>query len=455
MSKTANPDDIFRYEQVLTALLAREGEHIIEPSLQRITKLLEYMGNPETSYRVIHVAGTNGKTSTSRMIESMLMEAGLTVGMTTSPHLHDVRERIRLQGEPIDFLKFIETYEELEPFLELVDTELGSRLSYFEVMTAMAFAAFSDAPVDVAVVEVGLGGSWDATNVVNADVCVITPIDLDHQKFLGETISEIAAEKAGIIKENNVVVSASQKPEAAQVIERKASETSSALFFAGRDFRVLERNLAIGGQMVSIRGLSGQFDDVVLPLLGEHQAENAALAVAAIETFFGAGVDERKLNAEIVEQGLARVTSPGRLEVVRRGPTVLVDVAHNPHGATSLLNALETEFDFQYLIAIVGMFADKDAGSFLEILHPKLNHLIVTQTSHERALSVEKLHKIAERFFDEDQLDSRPDVASAIEYAIELADNVMIEEESGVGILITGSVYTVGQARALLGRIST
>lgn len=453
MSKSANPDDLLRYERALTALLAREGEHIIEPSLERISRLLEYLGSPETSYRVVHVAGTNGKTSTSRMIESMLMEAGLTVGMTTSPHLHDVRERIRLQGEPIDFLKFIETYEELEPFLELVDSELGARLSYFEVMTAMAFVAFSDAPVDVAVIEVGLGGSWDATNVVNADVCVITPIDLDHQKFLGDTISEIASEKAGIIKEHNVVVSAKQNAEAGEVINEKALATSSALFFAGRDFDVIERNLAIGGQVVSIQGLSGRFDDVVLPLLGEHQAANAALAVAAVEAFFGAGVDERKLNSDIVEQGLAKVTSPGRLEVIRRGPTVLVDVAHNPHGATSLAAALESEFDFQYLVAIVGMFSDKDAENFLSILQPKINHLIVTQTSHERALSVADLKKIAQNYFDDEQLDSRPDVASAIEYAIELADNAMIEEESGVGILITGSVYTVGQARALLGKL--
>lgn len=453
MSKTANPDDLLRYEQVLNALLSREGEHIIEPSLDRIKKLLEYLGNPESSYRVIHVAGTNGKTSISRMIESMLIEAGLTVGMTTSPHLHDVRERIRMQGEPIDFLRFIETFEELEPFLDLVDEQLGARLSYFEVMTAMAFVAFSDAPVDVAVIEVGLGGSWDATNVVHADVCVITPIDLDHQKFLGDTIEEIAGEKAGIIKENNVVVSAKQKDAAEQVIINRAKETSSALFIAGRDFDLLERNLAIGGQVVSIRGLSGTFSDVVLPLLGEHQAENASLAVAAVEAFFGAGVDERKLNSDIVEQGLAKVTSPGRLEVIRRGPTVLVDVAHNPHGAKSLNAALESEFDFQYLVAIVGMFSDKDADKFLEILQPKINHLIVTQTSHERALSVSALQDIAQKYFDHEQLDSRPDVASAIEYAIELADNAMIEEESGVGILITGSVYTVGQARALLGRL--
>ncbi len=438
---------------MLKALLEREGEHIIEPSLDRIKLLLEYLGNPETSYRVIHVAGTNGKTSTSRMIESMLMEAGLTVGLTTSPHLHDVRERIRMQGQPIDLESFIETYEELAPFLDLVDEQLGARLSYFEVMTAMAFAAFSDAPVDVAVIEVGLGGSWDATNVVNADVCVITPIDLDHQKYLGDTIEEIASEKAGIIKEHNVVVAALQDPIAAEVIQDRATETSSALFFAGRDFGVAERVLAIGGQMISIDGLSGRFDEVVLPLLGEHQAANAALAVAAVEAFFGAGVDDRKLNSEIIEQGLGKVTSPGRLEIIRRGPTVLVDVAHNPHGARSLFNALQTEVDFEYLVAIVGMFADKDADQFLSTLQPAINHLIVTQTSHERALPVSDLHSIAANYFEADQLDLRPDVASSIEYAIELADQVMIEQESGVGILITGSVYTVAQARALLGKL--
>jgi dihydrofolate synthase/folylpolyglutamate synthase len=318
----------------------------------------------------------------------------------------------------------------------------------------MAFAAFSDAPVDVAVIEVGLGGSWDATNVVNADVCVITPIDLDHQKFLGDTIAEIAAEKAGIIKENNIVVSALQNPVAAEIIQNRATQTSSTLFFAGQDFDVAERTLAIGGQLVSIRGLSGQFDEVVLPLLGQHQAANAALAIAAVEAFFGAGLDERKLNSEIVEQGLGNVTSPGRLEIIRRGPTVLVDVAHNPHGAQSLATALDSEFDFQYLVAIVGMFADKDARKFLDILQPSVNHLIVTQTSHERSLPVADLHAIASNIFEEEKLDSRPDVASSIEYAIELADAAMIEEESGVGILVTGSVYTVAQARALLGKLN-
>jgi dihydrofolate synthase/folylpolyglutamate synthase len=226
------------------------------------------------------------------------------------------------------------------------------------------------------------------------------------------------------------------------------------LFFAGQDFDVAERTLAIGGQLVSIRGLSGQFDEVVLPLLGQHQAANAALAVAAVEAFFGAGLDERKLNSEIVEQGLGNVTSPGRLEIIRRGPTVLVDVAHNPHGAQSLANALESEFDFQYLVAIVGMFGDKDARNFLDILQPRVNHLIVTQTSHERALAVADLHAIALDIFEEEKLDSRPDVASSIEYAIELADAAMIEEESGVGILVTGSVYTVAQARALLGKLN-
>ena len=454
MSNQENPDIVLRYEQVLAALYSREGENVIEPSLDRIRMLLDYLGNPEKAYRVIHVAGTNGKTSTSRMIESMLMESGLTVGMTTSPHLHDVRERIRLQGNPIDFFKFIETYDEIEPFLELVDEKIGdARLSFFEVMTAMAFLAFSDAPVDVAVIEVGLGGTWDATNVVEADVCVITPIDLDHQSYLGDTIEEIAGEKAGIIKQNNVVVSAKQNEIATEVIANRAQETSSALFFAGSEFGVIERNLAIGGQVVSIQGLSNKFEEVILPLLGEHQASNAALAVAAIEAFFGAGVDDKKLNLEIVEQGLGKVTSPGRLEIIRRGPTVLADVAHNPHGAKSLVNALESEFDFQYLVAIVGMFSDKDANKFLEILQPSINHLIVTQTSHVRAMPVETLHRFASNHFDEDQLDSRPDVASAIEYAIELADNIMGEEESGVGILITGSVYTVSQARALLGKI--
>ena len=454
MGNPLNPDLVLDFERVLAALNDRAAENVIKPSLDRINYLLSILGEPQHAYDVIHVAGTNGKTSTSRMIESLLSSAGLNVGLTTSPHLHDVRERIRVYGASIEFEKFIEAYDDIAPFLEMTDVEFKDdvRLSYFETLTAMSFSAFAEAPVDVAVVEVGLGGRWDATNVVNPKVCVITPIGLDHQDYLGDTIEEIAGEKAGIIKPGAIVVCGQQQPAAMEVIQRKAEEVGAALLIQDRDFGVSERSLAIGGQLVSIRGIGGYYDEIVLPLHGEHQAHNAALALAAVEAFFGAGIDGRALDSEVVREGFGKATSPARLEVVRRGPTVIVDAAHNPHGAHALVQAIDDEFSFTKIVFVLAMFADKDSLGFISEIEPLADHVVVTQAVSPRALNVDELYAQAVTILEEEILEKAIDLPSALERAIEIADETTATSDESVGIVVTGSVVTAAQARALLGK---
>ena len=327
-----------RMREVQEAILARTPEHDLEPSLDRIAAVMELLGDPQRAFPVIHVTGTNGKTSTTRMIERLLREMGLSTGRFTSPHLHDIRERIALNGEPIPAEKFVAAYDDVLPFIEMVDArsvaEGGPRMTYFEVVVAVAYAAFADAPVDVAVVEVGMGGSWDATNVVDGQVAVVTPIAIDHERFLGSSVEDIATEKSGIIKPGAVAVIGLQEPEVAEILLERGREVEATLAFEGNDFGILTREVAVGGQQLSVRGLGGDYDELFLPLHGPHQGHNAALALAAVEAFVGGG--QHRLEPDIVRAGLAGASSPGRLEVVRRSPTVVVDAAHNPAGAQAL-----------------------------------------------------------------------------------------------------------------------
>jgi dihydrofolate synthase / folylpolyglutamate synthase len=446
-----DPSLVLEFEKAVSFLQGRGNEVQIDPNLDRIAYLLDILGSPHQAFDAIHVAGTNGKTSTSRMIEALLAETGLAVGLTTSPHLHDVRERIRIHQESIPMEMFVEIFNELQPFIEMTDEAIGQPLSYFEILTAMAFSAFAEAPVAVAVVEVGLGGRLDATNLLNPSVGVITPIGMDHQKYLGNTIAEIAAEKAGIIKAGMSVVVAHQHPDALEVILAKADLEGARVLLAGRDFEVLDRQLAVGGQLLSIRGVAGIYNDIVVPLYGEHQADNAALAIAAIETFFGADSKQRALDSEILESGFASVTSPGRMEVVRRGPTVLLDAAHNPHGMAALLNALETEFNFDRKAFVVAAFADKDVEGLVSLLEPSADSLILTENSNERALPV---HEFAERIsgiVSADKLQSFANMTDAIDTAIAMCDEWQSEDLSSV-VVVTGSVATVAQVRAMFGK---
>lgn len=444
---TSSPiTELKRVEEVLES---RQPETIIEPSLARISHLMTLLGDPQLAYPVIHVTGTNGKTSTSRMIESLLREMGLNTGLVTSPHLHSITERIRLNGEPISPEKFVETYDELEPFLALVDTESladgGPAMSYFEVLTGMAFAAFADSPVDVAVIEVGMGGTWDATNVVQPEVSVVTPIGLDHAEYLGDTIELVATEKSGIIKNGSIAVLAPQVAAAAEILLARAVEVDATVARQGVEFSVRDRALAVGGQVLTLDGLNGTYEQILLPLFGEHQAANASLALAAVEAFFGG---TNQLNEESVRRGFASATSPGRLEVVRRSPTVIVDAAHNPHGAAVLANALQDSFTFDHIIGVISVMADKDVQGVLEALEPVMQEIVVTWNGADRAMRVDEITELAEQVFGSERVHSAPQLNAAIDLGIELADRA---GTSGVGVVITGSVVTAARGRALTG----
>ncbi|MEU1289659.1 folylpolyglutamate synthase/dihydrofolate synthase family protein [Kitasatospora sp. NPDC005856] len=433
-------------------LSTRWPENKLEPSLDRIEALMDILGQPQRSFPSIHITGTNGKTSTARMIEQLLNTFELRTGRYTSPHVESVTERISLDGAPITPERFVEVYRDIEPYVRMVDAAQPVPMSFFEVLTGMAYAAFADAPVDVAVVEVGMGGSWDATNVIDAAVAVITPIGLDHTDKLGETTGEIAVEKSGIIKSGAVAVVAQQQLDAAQTILRHAVEVDATVAREGMEFGVIRRELAVGGQLVTLRGLGGEeYEDVFIPLHGEYQAHNAALALAAVEAFFGVGgVRGGQLDVEKIRQAFSGVSSPGRLEVVRRSPTIVLDAAHNPHGARATVAALTESFGFTRLVGVIGTSGDKDVAGVLEAFEPVLAEVVITQNSTHRAMDVDALAALAVEVFGEDRVQVEPRLDDAIAAAVTLA-----EEEgdlSGAGVLVTGSVITVGEARLLLGR---
>jgi len=359
-----SPDDQERIDAIEKALLARWPENRIAPTLERIAALVDILGSPQLTYPTIHVGGTNGKTTTARMIDALLFEMGLRTGRFTSPHLESYLERISINGQPIDAKELIFSFNDVSPYFDLMDSKFDNPISFFEAITALAFAAFAEHPIDVGVIEVGMGGQWDATNVVDADVSVITPIGLDHMEYLGNTISEIAATKAGIIKEQGFVVLAQQTPEAAVELLRRAAEVGADVAREGLEYSIDSRAIAVGGQLISVTGLRGHYDDIFLPLHGKHQASNAAAALIAVEAFFG----EQDLDIDAVRAGFANVTSPGRCEVIHRDPTIILDAAHNPHGAKAIAETMQTEFTFDDVTGIVALMADKDALGFCKHL---------------------------------------------------------------------------------------
>jgi len=443
------PDLTARLAEVEAQIMGRAPEHDLVPTLDRVAAVMELLGDPQRSFRVIHLTGTNGKTSTTRMIEALCREHGLRTGRFTSPHLHSMRERIAVDGEPVSADVLVQTWDEVAPIIHLVDARSaadgGPRMTFFEVLVVLAYAVFADAPVDVAVVEVGMGGRWDATNVADGDVAVVTPIDIDHTHFLGSTVEEIATEKAGIVKPGAVLVTAAQDPAVAEILTERVEQVSASRYAADEDFGVASREVALGGQLLGFRGLAGDYDEVFLPLHGEHQAANAALALVAVEAFLGGG--ERRLDPDVVRAGFAAVTSPGRLEVVRRSPTILVDAAHNPHGAAALRDALADAFSFARLVGIVAIFADKDAGAMLELLEPALDHVVVTRNSSPRSMNVARLGEIAAGIFGAERVSVVPALPDAIEEAVALAE----AEGLGGGVVATGSVVTAADVRTLLG----
>ncbi len=457
------PDEIAALLQVEHLLDQRWPETKIEPSLTRITALMDLLGSPQRTYPSIHIAGTNGKTSVARMVDALLSALHRRTVRTTSPHLQSVVERISVDGKPISPGRYVETYREIEPIVQLIDEQSradgGPAMSKFEVLTAMAFAAFADAPVEVAVIEVGLGGRWDATNVVNAPVTVITPIGVDHVEYLGDDITGIAGEKAGIIhraepgRVDTVAVIARQTPEVMKVLLERSVHADAAVAREDSEFAVLERQIAVGGQSLTLQGLGGVYSDIFLPVHGEHQAHNAALALAAVEAFFGAGA-QRQLDIEAVRAGFAAASSPGRLERMRSAPSVFIDAAHNPAGAAALAQVLADEFDFRQLVGVLSVMSDKDADGIVAALEPVLAAVVVTHNGSPRALDVQELALVAQQRFGPDRVSTAETLPDAIEVATALVEDAAMEGGalSGSGIVITGSVVTAGAARILFGR---
>lgn len=442
-----------RLEEIGRDIASRAPENTPEPSLERVRQVMELLGDPQHTFPVIHLTGTNGKTTTTRVIERILRELGLTTGRMTSPHLHDVRERISLNGHPIDPERFVAAYDDVMPFVHMVDERSvaadGPRTTYFELLVILAYAAFADAPVDVAVVEVGLGGLWDATNVADGKVAVITPVSLDHTRLLGDTVEEIATEKRAIIKPGAIAVVGRQLPEVDEVIREHVLEVDATMLREDEAFGVTARDQAVGGQQITVRGLAGEYADLFVPLYGEHQAHNVATAIAAVEAFIGGG--EQPLDHELLQAALAEVTSPGRLEIVRRSPTVLVDAAHNAGGAVALAEALTDSFAFTRLIGLLAVLADKDAETMLQTLEPVLDEIVVTRNSSPRSLSARQLGDIAIEIFGEDRVHVEPVLVDALDRAAALADEAGV----GAGVVATGSIMTAADVRALLGKSDT
>jgi len=437
-------DDRKRADLVYQALLERQGEKWVQPRVERTRRVLEFLDDPQRTYRVVHVTGTNGKTSTSRMIESLLRAHGLRTGLFTSPHLERFTERMLVDGEPISDAAVADAWDEISPFVTIVDAELHAQgdaaLTFFELLTVLAFVAFADAPIDVLVLEVGMGGAWDSTNTADGDVAVFTPIDIDHVDRLGETIAEIATVKSGIIKPGAAVVSARQDAAAGAVLRAGAAAQGASIAFEGESFALTAQRLAVGGQLISVRGIAASYDDEYLPLYGEHQAFNAALAIAAVESLIGGGA--QPIAGDVLADGLGAVTAPGRLQLVGTHPTVLVDAAHNPHGARALAQALRDSFAFEDWGVVLGVLDDKDATGIVAALQPVATHVFATAPNSPRASDADAVADIVEDAGL--AVTVHHDVASATAAAREWA-----AASDQRAVVVVGSVVLAGEAIAL------
>ena len=441
-------DDLEHLDAIEKALLNRWPETRIAPTLDRIAALADALGSPQLSYPTIHIAGTNGKTTTTRLIDSLCFQLGMRTGRFTSPHLESFLERISINGEPISPEGMIATYNDIALYLDLIDSRMPNKLSFFESMCALAFVAFAEFPVDVGIFECGMGGEWDSTNVINADVSVITPIGFDHMEYLGDTLEKIALTKSGIIKEGSFAVLARQEPEVAQVLMHKSAQVDATPIREGIEYAVKNRALAVGGQLISIAGVYGEYNDLFLPLHGAHQAANAATAIAAVEVFAG----ESKLDEEVVREALVNATSPG-CEIIMRNPTVIIDAAHNPHGAQSLKKTISEEFDFESIIGVVAPMGDKDVDGILEELESVIGRLIVSKNSSHRAAELSELKSIADGIFGNDRVTAIESLQEALVKAIEQAKLDNGVSDSNTAVLVAGSVVTAGEARGIIRRL--
>lgn len=444
MIQIAPPSPYASHAELASWLVGRWPEHHPQPSLARIGALCELLGDPQRACPVIQITGTNGKGSTAIMIDALLRSMGLRTGRFSSPHLADVTERICIDGEPISAARFDEIWWQIAPMVQLVDERKlgGVPLSFFEIITAMAYASFADAPVDVAIVEVGMGGVWDATSVADAQVAVVAPVGLDHTHLLGETIAEIAGEKAGIIKPGSVAVLAGQVPAAAAVLSARCTEVGAPMVREGIDFALLDRQPAVGGQLLRIDATDGPIGDLFLPLYGDHMAHNAALAVAAVEAFRGTG-----LSGEVLADGLAMVAAPARLEPIDDDPLVIVDTAHNPPAVAAALTGLRESFAARPLIGVVAMMGDKAVADVLELLAAELDTIVVTTIPEiGRAMSTEALAAAAAEVFDSARVRTAPTVT----WALDLARGLAEQAGPDAAVLVIGSVYLAGQVRSIL-----
>ena len=444
----STPEDLEVINVIEAALMKRWPESKIEPSLDRISALVDALGSPQLSFPTIHIGGTNGKTSTSRMVDALFTELEYRTGRFTSPHLENFLERISIKGAPISPAEMIATYNDVALYLDLIDSRSQFPISYFEALTAMAFVAFAEHPVDIGIIEVGMGGDWDATNVLQSAVSVLMPIGLDHTEYLGESIEEIALTKSGIIKPESHVVLAAQEPEVARILLEKVVAKAAIPYREGIEFALIRRDIAVGGQLISVKGIHGDYTDIYLPLHGAHQAANATIAIASVEAFVGVKLDE-----ELVRSAFANVSSPGRLEILHRDPTVIVDAAHNPHGAMALAQTISTEFDFESVFCVLGILGEKDARGVLKALEPVVDRLVVTQSDSPRALPVDDLYDLALEIFGTERTFKERDLATAITYAMEQATLINQVSEGVSAVVVTGSVVTAGSARVILRKI--
>ncbi len=432
-------------------LITRTPEHDFDPTLDRVQQVLYILGDPQDAYPILHIAGTNGKTSTTRLSAALLSGFGLRTGTFTSPHLISVRERIQVNGKPLSAREFLSAWQDVSPYIDMVDEkaeEAGTpKISYFEALAVTALAAFADIPVDAAVIEVGLGGRFDATNVVNSGVQIITPISFDHQKYLGNTIAEIAGEKAQIIKPGSIVVVSSQDPAALAVIEEQVEATDSIMRLQDRDWAVESRQPGVGGQMISVRSPAALYEDLFIPLHGEHQAQNAAAALVAVEAIMGG----KALPPEVVEAGFLQARSPGRLEIVRRSPTVIVDAAHNPAGVVAMRAGLAEAFQLDYLVGVFSAMADKNIEAMLVEIEPAMDQIVLTQMQGARPIDIEDLTEIAVGVFGEDRVHIKPELADALEEAVRLMD-APSDPSLQRAVVAFGSIMLAGDVKALFQR---
>ena len=426
------------FDAAYQQLLARIGEAKPTPDLYPVELATQLLGDPHKAFPVIHLTGTNGKTSTARIVERILREHGLRTGRFTSPHLIDITERISLDGEPIEKEMFAEYWEQIHPILEIADLKLAEEgkppITFFEAITLLAFQAFADTPVDVAIIEVGMGGEWDATNVVDSQVAVFSQIDLDHGKQLGKTVSEVARTKSGIIKSDSIVVSTSQSPEAEFQLRQKLLEDQKFLI-EGSDFRVVSAKPENGGYRFSFETSQLGYQNLFLPLIGKYQLSNAVLAVAACEAFLGGGT--QPIPEPILHSALADATSPARMQVFKKEPLTILDAAHNPAGSRALIESLDEYFEVDSCVLVLATMEDKDYPKMLEILAPKISKLIVTSAQSERAANPQMLSEQAMK------LGLDVEIVESSELALEYATDIALEKQ--LPVVVTGSVVLLGE----------